>query len=686
MSESVVQTGRLLSMTTPLGADKLIPVLLSGEEGLSRPFRFTVEAVSADLSIAAGDLLGKSVTVSIAREGRDPRYVNGIVRRFEAGPAFVNGMRTYRLELVPSLWLLTLTSDCRVFQDNTVLEIAETVLREGGVSDYTKKGIGGTYAARAYCVQYRETDFAFLSRLFEDEGIFYHFRHDSGGHTLVLSDEPLGYDPCADSACAYAPADQGLSESIAHWLPAYSYRTGKWALGSYDFTAPGTSLLAKTSTALDNGAFKAWERYDYTGTYRTAGDGATASKMRMEEEEAGYEVVEGVGAYRAFAPGYTFTLAENSALADAGRTYVLRDVVHSARDHSHVGHGNEPPSYSNRFVCLPAETAFRPPRATPRPIVHGLETALVTGSSGEEIFCDEYGRIKVQFHWDRLGGKDDKSSCYIRVAQMMAGRNWGTQFIPRVGMEVLVAFLGGDPDQPLVVGSVYNGDNMPPYTLPANKTQSGIKTRSSKQGSSSTFNELRFEDKKDAEQIYVHAQKDFKRIVVNDDTLEVDHDQTVTVKNNQTVTVEKDQTVSVDGDRTTTVDGKDKLTIKGTHDVSVTGAETWTNSNAFTRKVSKDYTIDVSGNITIKASGNITIQAGGSLTLKSGSSMSATAGAAFTASAGSDATLKGTNAKVQASSSATVSGGASVTVKGSASGTFDGGGMATIKGGLIKLN
>lgn len=714
MSESIVQTGRLLSLTSPLGADVLIPTAFEGEEGVSQLFRFVIDVISTKETIAPADLLGKSVTLSVARKGGEARKFNGMVRRFSAGPMAGRENRNYRLELVPDLWKLTRTSDCRIFQEKTVVQIIETLLSDGGVSNFKKQGLSGTHNARDYCVQYRETDFDFISRLMETEGIFYYFTHEEGKHTLVLSDSVSGYGDGLDASLEYGNLAQGAEQAVHAWRPGYAFQSGKWTLDDYDFEAPGTDLEASTATVLSVSAFKSWERYDYPGGYVVKGDGTNFSRLAMEADEADYQTCDGESGYRGLAPGLKFTLAKHPIAAEQGKAYVPVKLTHSAADASHFGNQSKPPTYANSFTAIPAATAARPQRSTAKPVVQGPQTAVVTGPSGEEIYTDKYGRVRVKFHWDRLGKSDETSSCFVRTAQMMAGKNWGTQFVPRIGMEVVVAFLEGDPDRPLVVGCVYNGENLPPYTLPDNKTQSGFKSRSSAKGDATMFNELRFEDKKGSEEVYFHAQKDFKRMVENDDTLQVDHDQTITIKNDRKLTVsEGDETIEVTkGDRTTTIaTGNEKLTVsKGNRSTTISkGSETLTVSEgkrtvtvskgddahevsqgdrtvtvgkgADTLTVSQgDATLDVkqgdysvklgAGNVSIKASaGKVSIEALQSIELKVGGNSVKidTAGV----------TVKGMTATVQ--------GDAQCQVK-SPMTTVQGDGTLTLKGGMVMIN
>lgn len=673
-----VQTGRLITLTTPLGGDVLIGTELTGTEGLSRLFRFTVSMASTRNDITADSMLGKSMTVTLSSPTGTARNINGIVTAFSTADQTVNGMRRYRAVIEPKLWLLTRTSDCRIFQNQTVLQIADTLFSEGGITDYKKQGISGTHSARDYCVQYRETDYDFLVRIFAEEGIFFYFQHESGKHTLVLTDSVSGYTDCADKSVQHATPTSNQTICVSKMATAYSFQSGKATLNDYNFEQPSTDLTATTTTVLTNSAFKSWELYDYPGDYTVKSDGTAFSRTRMEGPESAYEVVEGEASYVSFVPGAKITMQKHEVTSEQGKSYVLRSVSHVAHDNSHLGNQSEIPSYQNSFTALGATVAFRPPLVTRRPLIPGPQTALVVGPSGEEIYCDKYGRIKVQFYWDRLGKKNEQSSCWIRVGQWIAGPTWGAQFTPRVGMEVIVAFLEGDPDRPLVVGTAYNGTNMPPYTLPDNKTQSGIKTRSSAGGSASTFNELRFEDKKDSELVYIHAQKDYQREVVNNDTLTVSNDQTITIKNNRTETIQQgNESVTVTkGNRTLTVsEGNNSTTVtKGNESLTVSaGNQTLTVSkgNATTTVSSGNYTLDLgSGNATVKCDGgSITLQAAQTITLKVG-------GNSITINQ-SGITLDATQITLKGSGTVQVSG-AMVNVKGS--------GTVGITGGLVNIN
>jgi type VI secretion system secreted protein VgrG len=575
------QERRLLSVTTPLGPDVLLLTGFTGQEELSRLFTYHLDMLSEEDGIAAKDIVGKGVTWCVAEVDSEPRFFHGVVRRFVAGPRRVRTLRGYRAEVVPWLWFLTRTTNCRIFQNKTAPQIIEAIFGDLGLTDY-ELSLTRTYPQREYCVQYRETAFNFVSRLMEYEGIFYFFRHEEGKHTLVLADQKSAFKDVPESQVAYSPGSLAPNH-ISTWDHQYEFRSGKWAQIDYNFETPSTSLLTSTNKLIDLPDADKFELFDYPGLYKVKGDGDAEVKVRMEEEETPYDMVTGTSRCCTFTPGGKFTLEGHDCDAE-NQTYALIAVEHSATDTSYSasGGGSE---YGNTFTCIPSTVSFRPGRLTPRPVVQGPQTAVVVGPAGEEIYTDKYGRVKVQFHWDREGKKDENSSCWIRVAENWAGKNWGIVFNPRIGQEVVVDFLEGDPDRPLITGRVYNAEQMPPYELPANQTQSVLKTRSSKSGTADNFNELRFEDKKGSEEVYFHAEKDFNRVVENNDTLKVGSDkaddgsQTIEIYHHRTETVKTgNETITIEkGNRTETVkQGNEKVTIeKGNRTIIVqTGNDT----------------------------------------------------------------------------------------------------------------
>ncbi len=645
------QKDRLLSLQTPLGKDTILPTDFSAKEGLSELFDFKISAVSNQQNILPDQILGKSVTLSIARPKSNPRIFNGIVTTFSASYAVVSNLRAYQLTLRPKAWLLTKTSDCKIFQNKTVLQITDSIFSENQITNYKKQGITGSHPSRDYCVQYQETDFEFLCRIWAEEGIYFYFDHQNNEHTLVLSDSVNGYSDCLDKSVNHAPKIQNDTISIKKWDNASIFVSGKYTLNDYNFEQPTTNLITTTVTTLSNSQFKSWELYNYPGNYTQKNDGQSLSRYRMEQVESAYAVAKGEGNYRGFMPGAKFTMEQHEVKAEEKKKYVLSSVEHIAVDDSHLGNTMRESSYSNKFEAIPATTVFRPPPVTRRPLIPGPQTAKVVGPSGEDIYCDKYGRIRVQFFWDRDGKNNENSSCWIRVAQVFAGANWGTIYTPRIGMEVIVAFLDGDPDQPLVVGSVYNADNMPPYTLPGQKTQSGIKTRSTTKGTSSTYNEMRIEDQKDSELFYFRAQKDFQREVMNNDTLTVSNDQTITITKNRSETVSE-------GNMSTTVSKGNKST-------------TVSNGNVAMDVTSGNYNLTLgSGSANVKCNGgSILLQAASSITLK--------VGANEIVINQSGVTIKGTMVQSTATGTSKITG-AIVQVNAS--------GMAKIAGATVMIN
>ena len=717
------QSRRRITFTSPLGADAMVCTGFTGRERLSAPFEFTLDLVSENPAVAAADLVGKAVewTVNLPEDG--PRTFHGFVRKLVAGAHTDRDKRHYRAEVVPWLWFLTRTTDCRIFQNKTPTAIITDTFDRFGLTDY-KLQVTGSFPTREYCVQYRETAFAFVSRLMEEYGIYYFFEFAAGKHTLVLANAPSAYFDCAPHGTVDYRPDMPRAEAVSSWDRRYAFPSGKHTHTDYNFETPSTSLLKTTASTVELTGLSKFELFDYPGGYPVAGDGATLSKSRIEEVEAGYDTAAGASRCSSFVPGGKFTLANHPS--DDG-SYVFLEVEHTASEEWISGGGAGAAEYSNTFVVAPAAVPFRPAPVTPRPHIAGAQTAVVVGPSGEEIYTDKYGRVKVQFFWDRVGTKNENSSCWIRVSEMWAGKQWGMVFTPRMGQEVVVEFLEGDPDRPLITGRVYNAEQMPPYALPANMTQSGLKTRSTKGGGEADFNELRFEDKKGKEDIYFHAQKDFHRFVENDDDLKVEHDQFIQIKNNRTLTVQEgfeNITISKGYRERTVSEGYDKLTVsKGDRTVTVA-------TGKFTETVKSDYTVTVQegnravtiskgndsytlskgnrdakidtgndtltvakGNITTKASaGEIMLEAANKITLKvGGSTITITPSGIVLETGGSkidmaaakilvkstDVKNQGATVSVIADAQAKVSG-AMVQIAGS--------GITEVKGGLVKIN
>ncbi len=553
------QDDRLLAVDTPLGKDVLLLHSFSGVEGISRLFSFNLSLMSEDSNIALTDLIGQRVTISVATADGSPRHINGFVSRFAqagADPRF----SYYQAEIVPWLWFLTRNANCRIFQNLSIPDIIEKVFNDRGFTDFSNR-LQSSYQPREYCVQYRETDFNFVSRLMEQSGIFYYFEHDDSKHTLVLADSPSVHQDCpGQSTYSFqeTAGPGGIPEDkdvVTAWRMEQEMRPGKYALTDFNFKTPSTSLLSNADSVITVGDNRKYEIFDYPGIYEKKSDGDEVSKTRMEEEEASYALAGGGGTCRPFLPGYRFTL-EDHYRPDMNATYILTELQHSASlGDSYTSDDSSGVTYLNNFTCIPSTAKFRPARVTPHPFVQGPQTAIVVGPSGEEIYVDNYGRVKVQFHWDREGKRDEKSSCWIRVSHPWAGKNWGGINIPRIGQEVIVDFLEGDPDRPIITGRVYNAEQMPPYTLPDYQTRSTMLSRSSKGGNSNNFNEVRFEDKKGSEQFFMNAEKDMdwrveeesREFVGKNRHLIVKQDQKESVEGGKHLEVKQDHIVKIDG-------------------------------------------------------------------------------------------------------------------------------------------
>jgi type VI secretion system secreted protein VgrG len=618
MQENYLEENRFLFLESKLGANELLLDSFTGSEGISRLFSFQLELLSENRRIKFEDLLGQELVfgVSGAELNEPPRCFHGIVTSFAQLPESSRFSR-YRAVVSPKLWLLTQKQNCRIFQNVSVADIIKKLLDGMDVA----WELQGAYRQREYCVQYRETDFNFLSRLMEEEGIFYYFRHTKDTHKLVVSDSTSSHqDITGRSSLTYDEVGGGTREEacISSWIKVQDLGPGTVSLQDYFFENPRTSLfvnqdslpsamIGKISHKLKVGGNENCEVFDYPGRYENKKEGQDAVKIAMEQVEVSRFIIEGESNVFHLTPGYRFSLSRHS---HADGSYVLTSVSHSASEGGfHSGTASGANQYANSFHAIPFGLVCRPCRAAVRPHVRGCQTAVVVGPSGEEIYTDKYGRVKVQFHWDREGGRDQASSCWIRVATHWAGRNWGSIYIPRIGQEVVVDFLEGDPDRPIIVGSVYNAMNMPPYELPADKTRSGILSSTSPGGDG--FNQIRFEDKKGSEEIFIHAQKDMNAVVENDRTVTVRHDETIRIANNR-------ETV-VDNNDTTTVGKKMTITVKADRDAKIMGSDTRqvTGDSSETLMQSEKHTVGTSRTTTIAASDTLT--AGGSVTITAGS-------------------------------------------------------------------
>jgi type VI secretion system secreted protein VgrG len=607
--------------------DKLLLTSFSGEERMSRLFSYTLEMISDDDAIDPLTVVGHKIAWSIKlADEKTERFFNGHVARFTAAGRHA-GKRRYIAEVVPWLWFLTQKSDCRVFQELTVPEIVEEMFAGAGVEKYETSELSGSYLTLDYCVQYRETDFNFVSRLLENEGIFYYFRHTKEDHTLVLCDQAGAYKLCSEKEVEQEGASTSTArvDRILSWSRDVSFTPNAYRQTDYNFAlsparttkTPADLLLTDEPSVAPN-----WNNrdrcnlFDYPGGYPDKGNGKPYTKIRMEEQETTSEVVSGTSMCKSFGVGGKFKLTKHEWPAEEGRTWAITAIRHDANEPASYTTGEGGTfDYQNSFRCIPESVVFRPERITPKPLVHGTQTAVVTGPQGEEIWPDKYGRVKVQFFWDRYGERTERSSCWIRCAQSIAGKNWGAMFIPRVGQEVVVSYLEGDPDRPLITGGVYNDDQMPPYPLPDEKTKSVIKTNSTTGGDG--FNEIRFEDRRDEEQIFIHAQRNLDTRVRNDSMERVVGSRHLIVGAEKDGEKTGDQIELVHGDKFISVLGDQGERIEGQCDLTIGHGEN-SNGGIFNLRIEKsryeeigeDTHLIVGGNRLDQVKGGVSVTCG----------------------------------------------------------------------------
>jgi type VI secretion system secreted protein VgrG len=619
MPENYLEENRFLFIETRLGPNELLLLSFTGTEGISQLFSFQLELVSQNHRIKFEDVIGQAVSFGVSgQDGHEPRHIHGIVTAFTQLPS-LHRLARYRAEVSPKLWLLTKRQQSRVFQQMSVPDILRSVLSECDIDSTID--VQGTFHSREYCVQYRETDFNFISRLMEEEGIFYFFRHSQRGHRMILANTPQSHaDIPGDASLIYEEVEGGGREElrITNWEKSQHWGSGKATFRDYCFEMPTKDLEAekgvlesvqvgRVTHKLKVAGNDNFEVYDYPGGYAKrfdSGDPGNVSKIfddnqhlaevTMQQMEGAQFDIRGNGYVHTMAPGFRFALTRHF---NADGQYVITSVAHSAREgglYSESADARQD-QYANSFECIPLALPYRPPRVSRKPLVWGCQTATVSGSGGGEGICtDEFGRIKVQFHWNR-GGSD---SCWARVASYWAGDRWGAIHIPRIGQEVVVSFLEGDPDHPIVVGSVYNADNMPPYDLPGEKTRSGVKSQTA---GGSGYNEICYEDAAGAEEIRIHAQKDLNAVVENDQTREIRMNDKTTVGANMTIEVHGNRKIDVMGKLETRVMISEKREVTRSRETLVLGQESLT--------VGEGLRISSAGPISITAP-SVTISAG----------------------------------------------------------------------------
>lgn len=606
--QQATQDENSIRLDTPLGKDALYLTRFIFREGISKLFTVQAEAYSNGREISPNELIGKEVTITLELGGGKQRYIHGVVSQLTALGLRINkdaaesDYRDYSIQIVSSAWFMRHRVNSRIFRAKNALKIIEQIASEHDVKiDAASKVQAGNYPPYDFKVQYEETDLDFMHRLLEQEGIFYYFEHSQGAHKLILADKVAAYEPCAEAKVKYFSGS--LSEAHIHsWQSALGMAPGKYVQRGYDLKKP---------TALPTGTFNKgqlvpkhadYEVFAYEAESEFHSRVKNIATMRLEALQRDMQLRKGASNCRSFSVAKTFTITEHDDKSEVGKQYVLTEVVLTAAIANQSGASKTAKQQiSNSFHCVPKEVLYRPQLSTPKPVIQGVQSATVTCKGSEEISVDSLGRVTVKFHWDRSDITDNESSCPIRVSQNWAGKKWGAFFFPRRDQEVLVEFLNGDPDQPIIIGAVYNSDHMPPYNLPDDKTQSGIKTRSSEGGAAANFNELRFEDKKGEELIYLHAEKDF--------TLQVEHDQNDTVDNDRITTIKGNDTETVHKDRQNTIKGNETLTVNKDRNSKIDGGDTL--------KVGKKLVINAGDAITIKTGGaSIAMKSDGSIDIK----------------------------------------------------------------------
>lgn len=688
---------RLVKLVSPLG-EALLFNRLEGSDGLSRNGEYRVTVLSRRPDIKGDELLGKSVSVKAVTPRGGLREFNGLaVGFYQVGQQ--GRYHQYLIVVRPWTWLLTRTSDCKIFQDKTVRQIIEAVLADHPYADFEFQ-LAGQYTPWDYCVQYRESDFNFLARLMEQEGIHFFFRHHGGKHTLVIADgaqahaAAAGYAslPFIEPEATHARQEEGVRD----WTHGSEIQPTRFIQRDFNFEKPRADLQADASPArpLKHEHAARLDVFDYPGEYLERSEGQRIAAIRVEEMRHPFDQFSGESNALGLASGGLFKLMGHPR-ADQNQEYLITGADYRLEESPPESELADTELFSVRLQAIPSAQTYQPPRLTPKPIVQGPQTAIVVGKAGDEIHTDKYGRVKVQFHWDRYGQKDENSSCWIRVSHPWAGQNWGMIAIPRIGQEVIVEFLEGDPDRPIITGRVYNADQMPPWSLPANMTQSGILTRSTKGGNINTANAIRFEDKKGAEQLWIHAEKDQDIEVENDESHSVGHDRSKSIGNDETVSVgndrnesvTKNESVRIGANRTLSVGANASTSVGANRSLAVGADETHDVSGNRSRSVGKDESVEIGANLSEDVGKNVTLSIGENQSLSVGKDSKSQVGKKYYLEAGDELVLKTGDASITMKKDGTITiKGKDITVNGSGKIGVKASGDVVIKGAKIAEN
>ena len=614
----LTQNNRFMRVETAAGSDAFLLRRLHATEALSQLFTIELELLSYDGNVRAEDIIGSHMATFIGLDNIVPRKLNGFVKSFVYTGLEKRALYGYKVELVPWLWFLDKRINCRIFQNQNIQQIIESVFSDLGFQDYNFSLIG-SYAPVDYCVQYQESDFNFVSRLMEQEGLFYFFEHQDDKHILHIVDNMAAMTFLSERVIEHSSGNRS-TPFINTWQHRFQYCSGAFAQTDYNFENPGLSLLTETPTSIKLINNSALEQFAFPGNYGESQRGQNLTRIRMQQEEAGYQAVVATSNLQNLAVGKKFKLLSDEAAADDKNNFAIIEMRHEAYESSYLDDGEDEnkSGYTNQFTCLPEDVTYRAPQKTIKPRIDGVQTAMVVGKPGDDIYTDKYGRIKLQFYWDRYGQKNEASSCWVRVATPWAGSKWGTLNIPRIGQEVVVTFVNGDPDQPLVIGSVYNSTHMPPVGLPEGKNYAGMKSRSIKADGGS-FNEISIDDSNGSEQIKLHAQKDYNTSVGNN--------LSSTVTANASYNVDGDKSSTIGGNSTLSITGNESGAVQGNQDSSVQGNRSFTTAGNTTENTSgnAESTIGVDDSRTIGS--NQTLSVGSNQTISIGSNQSCTVGA-----------------------------------------------------------
>jgi type VI secretion system secreted protein VgrG len=578
MNSMLTQDTRLARLDTPLGKDVLVLIRFDGHEGLGELFEFRIDALSEKEDVDFDKAIGRACSVTYKSHRGTERVFNGILVEAE-WLGIKDHFQSYRLVLRPWTWLLSRTSDCRIFKEMKAPDIIKKVFQDRGFSDFDLR-LKESYPTLEYCVQYRETDLAFVTRLMEHHGIYYFFEHSADKHIMVLADAKSSHQAIPNCSklpfIRFGEANKDDVEHVVYWSSQRRFRTGKVTFNDYDYLKPSADLMSEVKGSAGYNKSD-MEQYDYPGKYKERNDGEKYAKVLLEAEQSLDRRRYATGDASNLFPGGLTTLEKHSKDNDEYLVVRSSHTINNQPYRSSLAEGRDE-IYSGSYEFLPSSRPFRTQIVTPKPRIYGVQTAKVVGQEGEEIDVDEHGRILVEFHWvraDKDSGKK-KPSRRVRVAQVWSGKQWGGQMIPRIGMEAVVEFVEGDPDRPLVIGTVYNGEYKVPYDLPANKTQSGLKSDSSK--GHGGYNEFMFEDKKGQEKIGLHAQKDLDLVVLDTETREIGQSHMKPGPSRKTTLMRGDDELTLlMGSQTTTLAmGSQTTTIAQNRSTTVGMAETHT--------------------------------------------------------------------------------------------------------------